>query len=200
MKKQILFLLLSLLILSNGSASAFNEKITHRDLTVRALKVSNIKDYLVNYLGYSSGEYSIISGLDWKGWPRDYTVLKWLQEGAKDEDAPQTVGISCRASNHFHNPIHSGDWTESKMSDSLEVDGYCGASNRYSDVTWATGYTYPPPDGSKITPNGQSFGWDNARNYYYDALTSTNPISGVLTRAGQFARTLRSLGMISHLL
>ena len=56
-----------------------------------------------------------------------YSVARWIQEGLTDEDRPL-----CRATNHFHNPIYPGDWTQSKMSDSTLVPIYssfakCGA-------------------------------------------------------------------------
>jgi len=52
-----------------------------------------------------------------------------------DEDALNF----CRPSSHLHNLIHTGDGTQSQMSDSRDVDLACGTSNRYSDVTWDTG-------------------------------------------------------------
>lgn len=118
--------------------------------------------------------------------------------GSTDEDALSM----CRASNHFHNPIHAGDWTQSQQSDSDFVDYFCGTANRYSDVTWATGFTYPVSGGNKITPIGQANGWNNARQYYYNALTTTDTYSNSsgTSKDNLYALTFRSLGMVMHLL
>ncbi len=150
------------------------------------------------YLGYSFGLDTSIYGPSRSMLFQYKTIKEWLRTGSTDEDALS----SCRASNHFHNPIHSGDWTQSQMSDSEDVDLACGTSNRYSDVTLAAGFTYPPPTGGKITPSGQSNGWDNARLYYYDALTTTDIYSNSSgsSKENLFALTFRSLGMILHLL
>ena len=173
-------------------AYAFKEDSTHRQLTAAAINpsVSNLKNYLINNLGLSEGYDKQLNGIDRKGFEQNYSIFKWLQEGSQDEDALSF----CRASNHFHNPIHSGDWLSSQMSDSGWVDIVCG-STRYSNVTWATGYN--SPNTSFIASrSGQDMGWDNARTYFYQSLTSQDSA----TREEKFVKTFKSVGMVMHLL
>jgi hypothetical protein len=193
-----LFILLFIVALITGQGFCFDDEKTHPEITDNAINASNLQTYLVNYLGFPSGYKSNIYGPSRRNLFQYQTIMKWLQTGSTDEDALSM----CRASNHFHNPIHSGDWTQSQMSDSEDVDLVCGTANRYSNVTWATGFIFPAPGGNKITPNGQSNGWDNARQYYYNALTTTDTYSNSsgTSKENLFALTFRSLGMVMHLL
>jgi hypothetical protein len=102
----------------NSSINAFNDTVTHRQLTEAAIN-THYKISLVAFIGYSSGYKKTFQGKDRIGRERNISVLEWFQEGSTDEDNPL-----CRATNHFHNPTHSGDWTQSKMSDSLLVSAY----------------------------------------------------------------------------
>jgi len=69
-------------------------------------------------------------------------------------------------------------------------------STKYPNVTWATGYLAPAPNGSKITISGQEMDWDNAREYYHLALTSQSSTD----RETNFAMTFQSLGQVIHLI
>jgi hypothetical protein len=171
---------------------AFKEDSTHRQLTAAAIQpsVSNIKNYLINNLGLSEGYDTTLNGVDRKGNNNNYSIATWLQEGSEDEDALSF----CRASNHFHNPIHSGDWLSSQMNDSAWVDLFCG-STRYSNVTWATGYNSPNTS-FIVSRTGQDMGWDNARTYFYQSLTSQDSA----TREERLVKTFKSVGMVMHLL
>ena len=193
MNRNHLLLLIALIIcLQSYAAYAFDHRKTHRDLTEAAAQpaVSNLENYLINNMGYNEGSDKTFLGIDRKGYEQNYSILKWLQEGSTDEDA-----ISfCRASNHFHNPIHSGDWLSSQMSDSGWVDAFCG-STRYSNVTWATGYTAPSTS-FIASRSGQEMGWDHARTYFYQALTYQDSS----TREERFVKTFKSVGMVMHLL
>ncbi len=80
------------------------------------------------------------------------------------------------------------------MSDSYLVDIFCALATRYSDVTWATGYL--SPTGPYITRDGQDMGWDNARSYFYEALTSTDHA----VKEAKFVKSFRAVGMVMHLL
>jgi len=181
---------------------AFDDADTHPRLTNAATKNDNIKRSLIAFTGYSSGFEKVFKGINSKGVNKDNTALQWLQEGSTDEDA---LNI-CRASNHFHNPIHSGDWLASQMSDSVWVDVLCGTTKRYSAVTWATGYKSPADyigarTGQYLYLTGlsdvsQNMGWDDARVYLYSALTSEDPAA----REAQFVRTFKAVGQVMHLL
>lgn len=179
------------------SANAFNDTVTHRRLTEQAIKASNLNTYLAQFVGYSSGVKKILNGKDRIGNNKNFEVDVWFQEGSTDEDKLN----SCRASSHFHNPIFIStdpnikDWDGSKMSDSLVIDAWCMlAAKRYSTVTFATGFR--SPTGPYIVRDGQGMGWDNARSYFYEALTTTDPVA----KEEKFIRTFRAVGMVMHLL
>ncbi len=180
-KVSILITTLLFLLISFDSYSYDNE-ITHRDITTKAVENSNLNRYLIDSLNFISGIETKFNGMP---------ILKWLREGAYLEDSPM-----CRASNHFHNPLKS--WDQSYMSDEpWWIATYCGATGyatKYSSVTWGTGYL--SPNGSKITMSNQEWGWDNARNYYYLALTSTTNTN----RETYFAKTFQSVGQVLHLI
>jgi hypothetical protein len=185
-------------------AHAFKSASTHRQLTEAATKpsVSNLDNYIITNLGFSEGIGKIYNGLDRRDNQQSYSIAIWLVEGVKDEDDLNF----CRASNHFHDPTHS-DWSQSQMSDSGWVDLFCGTGKRYSNVTWATGFTAPGGTytadriGQYLGMTGlydvhQDMGWDSARGYYYDALVATDPV----IREAKFINTFRAMGQTLHLL
>lgn len=182
---KILKLLIILLCLNVVNSFAFNETITHRDLTERAFteKASELNSYLINQLGFKSVT-------DTKFLQKD--MLQWLKDGSTEEDKPV-----CRAANHFHNPVHTGDWTQSQSTDVWPQDAICqlqGWTPRYSNITWATGLT-----SSNDTPkprNMQNMGYDNAKTYFYNALTSLD----AATRETLFAKSFQAVGQSLHLL
>ncbi|MFA7061457.1 MAG: hypothetical protein WC156_11660, partial [Pedobacter sp.] len=78
-------------------AYCFDDKITHPDITERAITKSYLNNYIVNSLGITEGiEKQITTYL----FPTSQTILEWLKKGSKDEDSP-----TCRAANHFHDPL-----------------------------------------------------------------------------------------------
>jgi hypothetical protein len=171
-------------------ASAYNDEITHPDVTEKAARGSNLKSFLINNLGIAEGLDRPLKYSD-----ETNSILEWLRKGSTDEDSPR-----CRASNHFHNPLMS--WDQSYMTDEpWWLDLYCTSwSPWYSNVTWATGYLTPPPDGSKATfstdPEYAPINWDSARDSYYSALTATSNKD----REAFYAKTFSALGHVMHLL
>ena len=200
--KYIIFILVFLCYNNCVPANAFDDADTHPKLTKAATVNPNLKNSLVTFIGYSSGFNKVFQGVDRNGNIQNYNVVTWLQKGSTDEDDLNF----CRASNHFHNPIHSGDWLQSQMTDSLWVDVFCGTTKRYSAVTWATGYKSPTDyigarigqyvDDAKLVDIPQNMGWDNARGYFYDALTASDPV----VREEKFVKTFRAVGQVMHLL
>ena len=176
---------------------AYDVHVAHPVITEKAVNRSQIQNYLINNMSLAKGTTEVIKGEYMKA-PEFFgentwfsgknTILDWLKTGASNEDAP-----ACRAKAHFHNPVHAGDWRESQLTGSIEVDLACG-SDKYSNVTWATGSI--TPNGPFITRNGQELGWDNARSYFYEALTTSN----LATRELQLAKTFRTIGHVMHLL
>jgi hypothetical protein len=168
-------------------AEAFDDEATHPEITKKAANVSVLKinNYLKGYLGenFSNGLDSIV---------KDKTVLAWLQKGSNAEDHP-----ICRASHHFHNPRLL--WLQSQMNDTPWMNYACDIP-RYSNITWATGYTAPPPMGTKtnvvVSPLYRRVSWDTAREYFYKALTCTTAAD----RENYFAKTFEAVGHVLHLL
>jgi hypothetical protein len=185
MNKKILIITILTLFTLISYSYAYDNKITHKDLTRQSVLYSNLGDYLKQHLGLTKGFNENIRGKQ---------VIDWLMEGSYAEDKPP-----CRASNHFHNPLLP--WGQSYMSDEPElVTLWCGEwFPFYSNVTWATGYYAPPPDGSKANFNNHPFktyNWDAARLYYYLALTEK--IKGF--KEDYFAKLFENLGHVLHLL
>jgi hypothetical protein len=192
--RKLCFLFIITAALIPGNVSAFNNEVTHPDLTDRAIRSSKLSDYLKDTLNFPKGAGTIIE---------DLTLEEWIERGSTLEDEPQ-----CRASNHFHNPLEP--WTESYMSDQpWFINLWCSGGeyppgNIKSDVHWATGYTEPAPDGTKVD-TGNQWDWDHAREYYYIYLTGKdfqgNPVATTEDqRQEYFAKCFRSLGQVLHLL
>jgi hypothetical protein len=170
MKKQIIIygLLLPLLLCLVSNVTAFDDNVTHPEITEKAMEESLLDQHLKGNLGFRDGLKTYLF-LNNKKKP----VAKWIKYGSEKEDSP-----NCRASNHFHNPLMS--WDQSYMTDEpWWLDLYCTSwSPWYSNVTWATGYLAPAPDGSKATfstdPEFAPINWDSAGDSYYSALTATS--------------------------
>lgn len=171
------------LILQENYADGFDNIETHPKITKSAIEYSLLNNYLIHQLDFKDGIATKIPSDTQK------TIRFWLEEGSKLEDIP-----NCRASNHFHNPLRL--WSEAAMSDQpLWLDVIClGWKPWYSNVTWATGYLSPA--GTPISRDSQEMGWDNAREYYYLALTSTFNTD----REAYFAKTFQAMGQVLHLL
>jgi hypothetical protein len=187
-------LILCLFLSYSGYVCAYDETYTHQNITLQAAgdpKTGKVSICLKQNLGFEGG---LETKLPSNG---DRTVLDWLQRGSFDEDQP-----ICRRSNHFHNPLET--WSQSYMNDDTSLDGvlirsYCNVvgwpySERKSNVTWGTGYL--SPNGTPITRYNQDMGWDNARDYYYWALTSISNTGLELF----FTKTFRAVGQVLHLL
>jgi len=181
MVKKIIVFFVTIFIASN--AYSFDNEITHRDITQKAVENSNLNDYLITNLELKSGVETTVIGR---------SILRWLREGSYLEDSPL-----CRASNHFHNPLKP--WDQSYMSDEpWFIYTYCGATGygtKYSNITWGTGYLSQAPYGSK-TNSRNEMNWDYARQYYYLALTSASTTE----RETYFAKTFQALGQVIHLI
>ncbi len=179
-----LFLLISIAVMSNN-AGAYDDKDTHPRLTDRAARASNIENYLIQSLSWKDGFNTKLPSNS-----KD-SIMDWLTKGSTDEDSPL-----CRSTNHFYDPLK--DWGISYLSD-VPVHDFCPAWSQNSNITWATGYLSPPPNGPKQSfpdPAHAPNTWDNARAYYYYALTEESEI----IREIDFAQTFQAVGQVMHLL
>ncbi len=188
------FLIVFLII--NEKAYPYDDEITHRQLTDYAIENSKLNNLLTYDLRLEKG---ITTSID-----SNKTVKYLLMEGSKVEDTP-----NCRAASHFLNPLK--EWDVAGVSDTTETisgyipDAWCFATDlfssrfsthKYSNVTWATGYTSSSIISLQpiVTDNGMD--WNAARSYYYMALTATNDNA----REEYFAQTFQTLGQVLHLL
>jgi hypothetical protein len=175
---------------------SYDDAITHPAITEAAVKISSLgtAKYLSTNLGdvFSKDFDSSIDGLP---------VIKYFVVGSSEEDSP-----NCRASSHFLNPLQ--EWKEAGVSDTNEtlfgfgVNTACFVTapfssrfsiHKYSDVTWATGYTSPI---SGLSNTDNDMDWNAARIYYRLALTEPDNN----TREENFAKMFQTLGQVMHLL
>ncbi|MFH7320186.1 hypothetical protein ACHHRT_06155 [Desulfurivibrio sp. D14AmB] len=177
------------LCLPPSIALPFDDKKTHRELTVLAIEHSSLELFLDNQLALSGGYNSAL-----KIGSTSRTATQWLREGAFLEDDPR-----CRASNHFHDPTKP--WPEAMLTDSTwYLNLRCGTS-RYSNLVWATGMVdenqtplHPPVNNDPNINNGRN--WSVARDLFYHALTSSSQVE----REHYLAGTFLTLGHVLHLL
>ena len=193
----ILRLISFIIFILFSNSDAYDNKTTHRDITkTAALPLqSNLDTYLKRNLG-------IPAGIDEK--IRGKKIIDWFADGSEYEDDDNADSFSllpqCRAVNHFHDPLKS--WDQSYMTDQpWYVDVWCWDWKPiYSNITWATSYLSPPPDGAKVpftySSSMSPYNWDRARDYYYKALTLTTEED----REIYLAWTFQTVGHVIHLL
>ncbi len=199
MKLVQLFLALILILNMYEISLAYDDKKTHPSLTDNAIERSILKTgkFLSKNLGdeFLNETESTIYGKK---------IITWLEEGSTEEDTPD-----CRAASHFLNPLK--DWDLAGLSDTNEtIKGFFTNSicfsyapfssrfslHKYSDVTWATGYTSPSSIFSQPIDTDNEMDWNAARQYYRLALTATNDNA----REEYFAKSFLALGHVIHLL
>ena len=99
---------------------------------------------------------------------RGQRLLDWLAQGAqREDDFPRFL-------NHFHNPL-APEWSQAGL----------GGSVGQSSVLW----------GQNTAQSGPSWSWQDARRYYFDAITMATKA----TRDAALGRTFEGLGRQVHL-
>jgi hypothetical protein len=170
-----------------NSSYAFDDRVTHPQITFLAVDASKLDATLKASLGITDGKDAKLrpaSGLS-------QSVLVWLQTGSTREDDPP-----CRASNHFHNPLKeyaTGGVTD--LTDPIRI--YCagqGFNPIRSSATWGTKYTSPTQKETSLTTKND-MDWDIARTAYFDALTKGTSAE----RDQHLAKTFQALGQVLHL-
>jgi len=99
MKRELIFSIILSTILLCEPIFAYDQDIAHPERRKIAIDPanSNLPGYLVGNLGFIDDVKTKFTNKDTN---KTFTILRWLQEGSKDEDSPP-----CRATNHFHNPL-----------------------------------------------------------------------------------------------
>lgn len=171
----IIFSYSSVYSYSEGTHKAINEHIGSNDVIQFSLG-----NYLIENLGFDGGSDEILNA-----YGKTYEVWKWLGEGGVKEDRPgnmlaQYMGYvtnSARNNNHFHNPLKP--WYFAGLSE--------WPFTGQSLVLWAQ---------NPMQIRGGYWSWQDARNYYYLALTSRYKWD----RDRHFADTFRAVGQQMHLI
>ena len=155
----------------------------------------SLDSYLKNNLSLSEG---IVAIFDSK------TVFEWLELGGKYEDIPAWYLRYARSLNHFHDPLTNMGYNVYGVTNLNElIDNYIfdpfqlfflsrivnllGNINSKSSIDWAL-----------LPKETQYFGhysWNDVRDYYHKALTSSDQN----TSNTNFAETFRGLGQLMHL-
>ena len=194
--------------LAISNAIAFDDIDTHPAITDAAINLpsSKLDGYIKDILGYEKGIDLKMQGraqVDFKdennrivkkGNLGTQSVLNWIKQGSTAEDDP----TFCRAVSHFHNPLES--WAKSGASDFPPQNWTCTLMSwpTYSAVTWATGYISSDLNVPKVTfsdaPDKSPNNWNNAREDYFQALTSST------NREYYLSKSLGALGQVIHLL
>ncbi|MGD0235815.1 MAG: hypothetical protein ABSC55_14925 [Syntrophorhabdales bacterium] len=144
---------------------------------------------LLNYLGFGPGGLSQqIPGMDDTGQPLTFnnqppTVQQWIEKGAKDEDSSVL-----RSWNHYHNPLQK-DWSQAGLHTVLFRQGQ-------SSVVWAQLLVGEQAKYGTTDFPFYPYSWEDAREYYYRALTATNDAD----RNNFFGKTFAALGHVMHLI
>lgn len=130
---------------------------------------SYLNNYLKSNLGIEDGVKATFNSK---------VIKEWISDGGVYEDNPSGCVPYWRSRNHFHNPINnsgfSGWWDTGIISGMSAIDWINQPIN-----TQSCGY----------------YSWNDARKYYYAALTATDKA----TRETNFAGTFRALGQSMHL-
>jgi hypothetical protein len=182
--KQVIFIGATLFVflnfMRNNDASAWDNHITHKDLSEFAAENSVISKYREDYLknlGFGKGLDEIF-----KWGVTQQKVRQWLRAGAELEDAQAPffpLYGTTRSFNHFHNQLKP--WDNAGLNDI-----WTGKSS----LLWAQDGIYQQgfPDGD--------WSWQKTRLCYYNALTARAEND----RQAFFACTFKGLGHQMHLI
>ena len=151
----------------------------------------SVDTYLKNNLGFAAGSQEGLYGYsEIKNRYLTQEIWKWLGEGGIMEDRPGTWSDflpwnETRSVNHFHNPLKV-NWAEAGLNDI-----YSGQSS----ILWAQ-------NSNQLL--GGNWSWQDARQYFYIALTGYDFDGAVIASTQSekdtfFARTFRAVGQQMHL-
>jgi len=171
MRKIILastILVITITSLSHALSVGTHEEINEY-IAQNTLNGFSLDTYLKNNVGITDGITSNINGLE---------IWKRLRDGGRYEDEPLYI----RSVNHFHDPL--------KAIDQAGFTGVWGTGilRGTSAILWS--------QSAKQTQSpGGYYSWPDARQYFYNALTSSTKS----VRDTNFSDTFRGLGQLMHL-
>ncbi|MEW6417483.1 MAG: hypothetical protein AB1480_05100 [Nitrospirota bacterium] len=184
MKNSKVFFFIIILLIYSSSPVFPLEKETHKAINIHIAQNTisgfSLNNYLIQQLGFEKGvdEELIVDSKKKK-------VFQWLGEGGFQEDIPEQIWRlvlnMARNNNHFHNPLET-TWDNAGLDDYIGPLHYTGQSL----LLWAQNPNQSP---------GGKWSWQDARTYYYNALTATNKDG----REKNFADTFRAVGQQMHL-
>jgi len=185
MKQFIILVVVICCLILNQYVLAYDEKISHPQLTDAAIGISELDTYLKSYIGLTKGIGTITNGVQ---------IKELIKTGSRNEDSPLM-----RAENHFWNP-----YRDEGLDDSLLGYHFTGLRNR----AWALALesccdtdcdclNTPGVTGNYVNSNQcNDYSWTKARQEFYQAMTSTDEA----IRNAHFRNMYESLGRILHLM
>ncbi len=169
-KSLMLLLIISAIAVNSYALEVETHRAINEHIVKNALNGFSLGTYLKNQLGFQNSTDEKFNSLK---------VWEWLRDGGFYEDKPVWTIPYLRSVNHFHNPITDKGFTGLFRGLILSGD---------SSIAWAQ-----KPVGTQ-SPGGH-YSWNDARDYFYKALT----INSKATRDNYFAETFRGLGQLMHL-
>ncbi len=171
----LLFLLLMYSVTISYALNVETHEAINEYIASTTINSFSLNDYLNKNLGFAKGKDEVV-----KANGEEKEVYKWIKLGGRYEDKPPWTFPYLRSKNHFHNPIN-----EQGFSGIWDTEFLAGMSA----TLWAT-----------LPKNFQSpggfYSWDDVRNYYYLALTSSDKN----LRDTNFSQTFRGIGQLMHLI
>lgn len=165
------YLLTFCILLLCSNVFAWDNKATHRDISLKAASLSLSVEQLNKEVEYDGIKLQI---------------FKLIQYGAELEDTGSIKSLNtARFRNHFHNPLGTLTLPSGVRTDGGLTDLFTGQSTLF----WAQ-------DGvNQFNHDRGDWSWNTIRDYYYQSLTSTNS-----TNMDMFtAKTYQGLGYQMHL-
>ena len=175
---------IAITLINSSMAFAWNDKITHRALTDRAIQnlqgIGWLVPYLQNNLGFKKHVEEVLNN-----GKENKKIVDLLLEGSEREDDWDGM----RFQNHFHEPI-----TNRGLNQGWLVNGE-------SALAWARGTGEGCVESGECL--GNEYSWSKARQYYseaFEALSQPDTDTRQAELEAKMAETFRSLGQIMHMI
>ncbi|MEW6419991.1 MAG: hypothetical protein AB1480_18060 [Nitrospirota bacterium] len=213
--KRLFVLIVTIFIPIMWFSESFSlEKETHeainQEIAKRTIDGFSLNGYLKTNLGFEGGSEEPVYG--YSGKKRQYVtqeIWRWLGEGGWMEDEPSDLltlyANKARNNNHFHNPLQAS-WENAGLNDYIYlplplilpyVGQHCSLSPLFFiGECWYSGQSLVLWAQNTNQNVGDKWSWQDARQYFYTALTATSKTE----RDIYFAKTFRAVGQQMHLI